>query len=74
MRYIAEVDKTKKTYFVAAPIFYTEHDDIIEWLESTSGQGFSLHWPHDKVDGISQNRGIHFYAEQDAVMYLLRWS
>lgn len=73
MRYIAVVERAKKRYFVPVPVLYTADDEIIDWLESTPGQGFSLDWRDNETDYWKETRGVHFYDEKDAIMFALRW-
>lgn len=70
MRFIAELDKSKPTYFVAGDFSYSSNPDVWDWLDSTKGQGYSVVYS-DQNYGIV---GLHFYNERDAMLFALRWA
>ncbi len=70
MRFIAELDKSKPTWFVAGNFSYTTQPELFNWLDNTRGQGYSVGYS-DKNYGIV---GIHFYNERDAILFTLRWA
>lgn len=70
MRFIAELDETKVTHFVAGDFSYSTNPDVWDWLDSKKGQGYSVAFSNQNYGIV----GLHFYNEQDAMWFTLRWA
>lgn len=71
MRFIAELDESKKTYLVTGDFSadYIRNSEITEWLDDTPGQGYSIAYSTVTYGKI----GYFFYNEKDAMLFTLKW-